>query len=281
MIDQKFTKNLIAIEIELGFVRVSNRYKNLFPSTKSKIRVYLGNAQTGSEVGYNPKHQRIFGLVKFFRSGKAKPKDILEIEKLDNRKFRLIIKKLKPQEKEKLELSQEEAEEIIDLSGLGSKVKGDIVEDRIKDLILLYGQGLLNVYRPSSDIEGVDLVVKKKDVFQPLFIQVKSRWKLLGKRGLLFQIAEKNFKSHHTYYLIGAYFDPRQLALHDLLVFIPTKKIKKEATIIKNKDRRISYRFTVPLDLNSKSRFTKYLIRKTDLVNELFEKFERLEEVLR
>jgi len=281
MNNQKFTKNLIAIEIELGFVRIPNRYKNLFPNTISKIKVYLGKTKESHRVGYNPKHQRVFGLVKIFRSRKAKPKDILEIEKLSDKKFRLTLKKLKPQEKEKSELSREEAEEIIDFSGLNTKVKGDIVEDKIKDLILLYGQGLLNVYRPSTDIEGVDLIVKKKDIFQPLFIQVKSRWKLLGGRSLLFQVDKKSLRPHHTYYLIGAYFDPKQLELHDLLVFIPTKEIKKEATPIKIKSRGISYRFTVPLNLESNSRFAKYLIRKTDLVNKLLEKFDYLEEVLK
>lgn len=278
---KKFTKKLIAIEIKLGFVRVSNRYKDLFPNNISKIKVYFGKKEKLHRVGYNPKHQRIFGLVSFFRTRKAKPKDILEIEKLGNKEFRLILKKIEPHKKEELELTQEEAEEIVDFSGLGSKVKGDIVEDRVKDLILLYGQGLLNVYRPSTDIEGVDLIVKKKGIFQPLFIQVKSRWKLLRGRSLLFQVAENSLRPHHTYYLIGAYFDPKQLALHDLLVFIPTKKIRKDATRIEIKGRGVNYRFTVPLDLNSNSRFTKYLIKKTDLVNKLLEKFDHLEEVLK
>ena len=216
-------------------------------------------------------------MVRFYRKHEAKPRDGVLVELIGEGKFKFIIKR-KTME---VELTPEEAELTVDLSGLNPKVKGDIVEDKIKDLILLYGQGLLNVYRPSTDIEGVDLIVKKKDLFQLLFIQVKSRWKLLGERSLLFQVDEKSLKPHHTYYLIGAYFNPIQLELHDLLVFIPTKEIKKEATPIKIKSRGISYRFTVPLNLDSNSRFTKYLIKKTDLVNKLLEKFDHLEEVLK
>lgn len=274
---ENFLRNLIAVEIELGFLYIPKKYREFFPKKKAKIKVYLGESKKSSKLLYNPEYNRVYGMVRFYRKHEAKPRDGVLVELIGEGKFKFIIKR-KTME---VELTPEEAELTVDLSGLDTKVKGKIVEDRIKDLILLYGQGLLNVYHPSSDIEGVDLVVKKKGIFQPLFIQVKSRWKLLRDRGLLFQVAEKNLRSHHTYYLIGAYFDPKQLALYDLLVFIPTKKIKKEATVIKTRDRGVSYRFTVPLDLDSTSRFTKYLIRKTDLVNKLLEKFNHLEEVLK
>lgn len=163
--NQKFTKNIIPIEIELGFVRVPNQFRKLFPEEISKVRFYLGDSKKLTELSYNPKHQRIFGLVQFFRTNKVKAKDVLEFEKLDEQTFQLKVKKLSANEKKQIEFTQEEAEEIINISELNSKTKGDIVEQRVAELILLYGQGLLNVYKPVSDIEGVDLIVIKKGYY--------------------------------------------------------------------------------------------------------------------
>lgn len=281
MNNQKFTKNLIAIEIELGFVRIPNRYKDLFPIEKSKIKVYLGNAQTGSEVGYNPKYQRIFGLVRFFRFTKTEPRDILEIEKINDKKFRLKLKKLKPQEKEQLEFTQEEAKEIIDLSNLSAKVKGNIIEDRIKDLIMLHGQGLLNVYQPAADIEGIDLIVVKKGVYQPLFLQIKGRYNLRGQNNLQIGIRKKSFNPHHTLFVVGAYFNPKKMDIDDYLVFVPSEKFTKKANVIRKNTDKALYVLNTPLLPGRNTKFSEFIIKKENLVNKIFEKFNEIAKYLK
>ena len=65
MVNQKFTKNMIPIEIEIGFVRIPNKFRSLFPKTISRIELYLDKTNKSKELLYNPKHQRIYGLSHF------------------------------------------------------------------------------------------------------------------------------------------------------------------------------------------------------------------------
>lgn len=280
MDNRKFTKNVIPIEIELGFVRIPNKYRKIFPSGTSKIKAILGDSKTEKELSYNPKHQRIFGLVNFFRANKIEPKDILEFEKLDNKKFRLIIRKLKPEEKEKIEPTQEEVEEIMDTGEISTSAKGRIVENRIKELITLYGQGVLTVYEPASDIEGIDLVVLKRNVFQPLFIQVKSKFKLRGDN---FQIGirEKTLRPHHTVFIVGAYFNPRKMDIDDYLVFIPSEIFIKRANIVNRGTEKALYVLNTPLRPGTNNRFSEFIIRKDNLILKIFEKFKEIEKYLK
>lgn len=273
---QKFEKSIIPIEIELGFVRIPNKYRKFFPFQISKIEVFLGTSKTGKELSYNPKHQRIFGLVNFFRQNKVEPKDILEFKKLDIKKFKLTIRKLKPEEKEKNKLTQEEAEEIIDTGEISATAKGRIVENRIKELITLYGQGILTVYEPASDIEGIDLVVLKKNVFQPLFIQVKSKFKLRGNN---FQIGirEKTLRPHHTVFIIGAYFNPQKMDIDDYLIFIPSEAFIKKANIVRRGTPKALYVLNVHLNPDTHSRFSEFIIRKDNITTKIFEKFREIE----
>ncbi len=45
---------------------------------------------------------------------------------------------------------------------LSSKQKGDLVEARVAELITLYGDEGLSCYRPMSDDEGIDIIVKRR-----------------------------------------------------------------------------------------------------------------------
>lgn len=45
---------------------------------------------------------------------------------------------------------------------VSTKQKGDITEARIAELITLYGDTTLSCYKPISDDEGIDLIVKEK-----------------------------------------------------------------------------------------------------------------------
>ena len=80
--------------------------------------------------------------------------------------------------------------------------KGNIVEDRIKELIILYGQGLLNVYKPVVDNRGIDLIVIREGVFMPIFLQVKSRFNAAEKETLLIDVNDKTFNPHHSFYIV-------------------------------------------------------------------------------
>ena len=181
---------------------------------------------------------------------------------------------------ENIEAEEREAKKLIDLSGLSSTSKGDIVEDRIKELILLYGQGLLSVYKPVSDTEGIDLIVVKNGIFQPIFIQVKGRFNLQRNRAIIADIRLKSFNPHHSYYVVIAYFNPNTLELDEHILFIPTEDIKEKAVIVNTKYGQ-RYRVTIHLNPESKSKWAKYIIKKSELADKLIEKFEEMTKYLK
>ena len=59
---------------------------------------------------------------------------------------------------------------------VSTKQKGDIAEARIAELITLYGDTTLSCYKPISDDEGIDLIVKEKGSLKTMYIQIKSRF---------------------------------------------------------------------------------------------------------
>ena len=109
-------------------------------------------------MSYNPKYGRITGLIKFFREHEATPNDAVAVEVLEDG-FALTFERVDQTTKQQSVLSDQEAAEILDLSEVPSAVKGKIVEERVAELVQLYGQGLLNVCRPLADVEGIDLIV--------------------------------------------------------------------------------------------------------------------------
>lgn len=269
----KDQKRLIAIEIELGFLNVPARLRKLFPKKKGEIDFTINNNK--KRLLYNPsKPARITGLTKFYRNMKATPTDIIEFEVIEN-KISLNLKKLNKDEKKNISITEEEAREIIDTGKLPAPVKGNIVEQRIAELILLYGQGQLNVYKPLADIEGIDLIVVKKGVFQPIFIQAKGRYNLRNNQ-IQIGIRERNFVAHHSFFVVVAYFNPKKIDLDDYLIFISSENFKEEANVINRGSNNAKYILTCPLDQGYNGRFAQYIIKKENLVNKIFEKFTEM-----
>jgi hypothetical protein len=182
------------------------------------------------------------------------------------------IKFLTEEAVKKKEEKRDEA--ILDLSGLSSQAKGDIVEDRIKELVLLHGQGLLNVYKPVSDTEGIDLIIVRNGQFHPIFIQVKGRYGLHQGRSLILRVKKKTFTPHANYYVVGAFFDPKTLELADDIVLIPSKNMVEEAGTVKSNGEW--YNIVASLKDNSKDKWSHYKIKKEELATKLIEKFEEM-----
>lgn len=269
----KDQKKLIAIEIELGFLNVPKRLKKFFPKEKERINFIVNSIR--KKLLYNPSNPaRITGLTDFYRKTKAVPTDIIEFEIIENR-IKLNLKKLSKDEKKSISITEEEAKEIIDASKLSSVVKGNIVEQRIAELILLYGQGQLNVYKPIADIEGVDLIVVKKGVFQPIFIQVKGRYNLRNDQ-IQIGVKKKSFVAHHSFFVVAAYFNPKKVDLDDYLVFVSSENFKEKASIINRDSDRAKYILTCPLNQEYNGRFSDHVIKKENLVNKIFEKFTEM-----
>jgi hypothetical protein len=267
---KKFIRKLIDVEIKLGFLHIPAAGIEMMPDKDSKIAVVIEGKD--NELTYNAKHKRVFGLVRWYKAHNTRVGDEVVFEKA-GAKYSLSFKD------KSQETPLKEAETLLDISGLSSQAKGDIVEERIKELIVLQGQGLLSVYRPVTDTQGVDLVVTKAGMFQPIFLQIKGRFNVEKRGYFLMDINKKTFTPHHSYFVVGAYFNPQKMEIDENVLLVPSLEVEK-GTIVRSK---IGERIRVQnyLSPDSQGKWSPFLIKKTDLANKLIEKFEEMAKYIR
>lgn len=265
----KYQRKIIGVEKKLGFLYIPAQAQELMPSQSEKVSVLLEGDKKATELSYNADHKRVFGLTTWYNKHKIEAGTILNVE-LSKELIKLSVAK-----QETPLLDDDEESDEIDLSGLSSGAKGNIVEDRIKELVLLYGQGLLNVYKPVVDNRGIDLVVMKNGFFYPIFIQVKSRFNAVKNGSILIDVGENTFSVHNSFYVIGAAFNASTLELEDRILFIPSKDYEASSTTITVKGRS-KKRFIASLKVNTKAQGAKFFIHKSELVEKLMEKFEEM-----
>ncbi len=266
----KYQRKVIGVEKKLGFLYIPAQGQEFMPTSTSKVSVILDGLSKPAELSYNAVHKRVFGLTSWYQKNKVEVGTVLDIE-LTNLQLKISVAKAN-----ETELEDDDESELIDLSGLSSGAKGNIIEDRIKELILLYGQGLLNVYKPVVDNRGIDLVVMKNGFFYPIFIQVKSRFNAVKKESILIDVGENTFSVHNSFYIVGAAFNPSTLELEDRLLFVPSKDYDAHSIIVTAKGKR-KKRMTVSLKDNTKAKGAKFFIKKSELVEKLMEKFEEMD----
>lgn len=267
---KKFIRKLIDVEIKLGFLHIPAAGIEMMPEKDAKIAVVIDGKE--KQLTYNAKHKRVFGLVRWYKSNNTRVGDEVVLAK-NGTKYALSFK-----DKSK-ETPLKEAETLLDISGLSTQAKGDIVEDRVKELIVLQGQGLLSVYRPVTDTQGVDLVVTKAGMFQPIFLQIKGRFNVQKRGYFLMDINKKTFTAHHSYFVIGAYFNPQKLEIDDNVLLVPSLEVEK-GLVVKSARGEI-LRIQNYLSPDSQGRWAPFLIKKTDLANKLLEKFEEMARYIR
>ena len=97
---------------------------------------------------------------------------------------------------------------------LEEKQKGDLVESMIADLLTWSSDGNLTCYLPSTDIDGIDLVVNKKMEYKPMFLQIKSRYVLSGHNDMFMADVKLNtFNAHQSFYLLFVYINPKEFTI--------------------------------------------------------------------
>ncbi len=271
----KYQRQTIGVEKKLGFLYVPAQGQEYMPKETGKFSVLLEGDKKPVQLRYNADHKRIFGLAGWYNKYKVKAGTLLNIE-LDASSMKISIASASNQPNNE----EAESKNLVDISGLSSGTKGNIVEDRIKELILLYGQGLLNVYKPVVDNRGIDLIVMRNGVFMPIFLQVKSRFNAVKNGSLLIDVGDNTFSVHHTFYIVGAAFNPATLELEDKLLFVPSKEYAENSNIIATNGRKFR-RMAVSLKENTKAHGAKYFVRKSELVEKLMEKFEEMEKYIK
>ena len=267
-----YQRKLIEVEKKLGFLYVPAKARELLPNENAEISLLLPGEENPSIKTYNADHNRIFGLTPFFKKHKLKAGDMVSVVISKD----LITINLKQQEK--IEDSEEKEEEtFIDVSGLSSQSKGNIGEDRVKEIILLYSQGLLNVYKPVIDDRGIDLIVLKEKIYNPIYIQVKTRFNVHKRNRLILTINGSTFKPHHSYYIVGLSFNQEKMEMDDQILFIPSREIPELASQLSDGNWRVTVSLT-----NGKTtgKYKKYFVTKEELVNKLLERIDLVNEIV-
>ena len=258
-----YQRKLIGKEVELGFLYIPAKARENLPNENSEVKLSLPKTRKAQIHSYNADHNRIFGLTEFYRNNKLDVGSLLHVEVGQEEV------KIKLDKQERIEDSEEtEDENFIDISGLSSQSKGNIGEDRIKEIILLYSQGLLNVYKPVIDDRGIDLIVLKEKLYNPIYIQVKSRFNVHKRNRLILTINGNTFKPHHSYYIVGVNFNQKRMEVEDNILLLPSMEIEKLGTRLSDGN----YRITVSMANGKTSgKFKDYFVTKEELVNNFLE----------
>lgn len=262
----KYERKIIGVEKRLGFMYIPSKAQELLPDVSGTINVTLNGKPR--QLNYNVDYNRIFGLTEWYRKQGIDVESIVSV-KIENDKVAISYKNNVTQASKLIK-----AKKTLDLSGLTSIEKGDIVEDRIKELILLYGQGLLSVYKPVVDKEGIDLIINKGGSYKVLFIQVKSRFNAVEKGKLVLTI--KMQPPHYSYYIVAAAFNPETLELEDNLLLIPSSSVIADGIKLSSG----KYRIMASLKPDSNDKWQKYFIHKNELASKLIEQLEEISKYL-
>lgn len=157
--------------------------------------------------------------------------------------------------------------------GLKANQKGVLAEARVAELITLYGDEGLSCYRPMSDDEGIDIIVKRRGKLESVYIQVKSSWGY-GDRGFVSTIREDFIENKARMLLVFVYFDLSEGDLYDHVFCIPAPEFLK---LTENENKKPGHRvFTVGLSRPDKSKYAEFMIEKRELANRIIEIMDKL-----
>ena len=123
---------------------------------------------------------------------------------------------------------------------ISTKQKGDVAEARIAELITLYGEGTtLSCYKPISDDDGIDFIVKEKGSLKSLlYIQVKSRFGNDPGESCIAHVKKTTIRKDDSMAMVFCYFDTQKGDL-DSVWFVPAPDFLEEAN--KRKDGLLGF----------------------------------------
>lgn len=154
-------------------------------------------------------------------------------------------------------------------STLSSKQKGEITENRAAEMITLSSKGRLSCFRPITDDDGLDIIINPKGEFKPIFLQVKSRFKLQKNNSFIQNVGLKTFSANKHFYLLFMLFNEKSLEV-DALWLIPSLDFNRKAYHKKaGKNYKDFYRFRAN-PRSTKNIWSDYLIDKTKLFESLY-----------
>jgi len=156
---------------------------------------------------------------------------------------------------------------------VSSKQKGDIAEARIAELVTLYGDTTLSCYKPISDDEGIDLIVKEKGSLKTMYIQIKSRFGDNPDEIFTATTKTSGVVDNYSMAIVFCYFDTEEGDLWDYLWFIAAPDFVKHANKLKNGEM---LGFVAGRQKKESNKWDSYLIDKRDLANQIIGQMKRI-----
>jgi hypothetical protein len=156
-------------------------------------------------------------------------------------------------------------------STLMSVQKGNIVEARVSELVLLYGTSL-SCYRPISDDEGIDLIVKEKGSLKSIYIQIKSNFSDDFSRPFVATVKKRSVVDNYSMAFVFCLFDTAKGDVHDYVWFVPAPDFIRMA----HKDKNDLLGFVSGKQKKESNKWDAYMIDKRDLATKVTEQLKRI-----
>ena len=170
------------------------------------------------------------------------------------------------------ELTEESEKKEYKISNtLMSVQKGNIVEARVSELILLYGNNL-SCYRPLSDDEGIDLIVKEKRSLKSIYIQIKSNFSNDFSKPFVATVKQKSVIDNYSMAFIFCLFDTLKGDVHDYVWFVPAPDFIHMA----HKDKNDLLGFVSGKQKRDGNKWDAFMIDKRDLASCVMEQLKRI-----
>ena len=157
---------------------------------------------------------------------------------------------------------------------VSTKQKGDIAEARISELIMLYGDTTLSCYKPISDDEGIDLIVKEKKSLKTMYIQIKSRFGDNPDKIFTATAKAGTISDNYSMAVIFCFFDTEEGDIWDYLWFVPAPDFIKLANKL---DGGKSLGFVAGRKKKESNKWDNYLINKRSLANQIIAQLKRIQ----
>lgn len=149
--------------------------------------------------------------------------------------------------------------------------KGNIVEARVSELVLLYGTNL-SCYRPVSDDEGIDLIVKEKGSLKSIYIQIKSNFSDDFSRPFVATVKERSTVDNYSMAFVFCLFDTAKGDVHDYVWFVPAPDFIRMA----HKDKNDLLGFVSGKQKKDSNKWDAFMIDKRDLAGRVIEQLKRI-----
>ena len=169
--------------------------------------------------------------------------------------------------------TKEEMKKETIISKISTKQKGDIAEARIAELITLYGDTEVSCFKPISDDEGIDLIVKPKGELKSLYIQVKSRFGSDPSEIFTATVKASGVVENYSMAYVFCYFDTLDGDIWDYVWFVPAPDFVRKANQLQG---GTSLGFVAGRKQSESNKWDEYLIEKTDLSEKIISQLRKI-----